>query len=345
MGIDTNGLRIRRAVEADHESVLELVRVSLGQGTIPRTLDYWRWKHESNPFGRSPILVAEAEGQIVALRVFMRWEWRNGGRDLPAVRAVDTATHPDWRGQGLFKRLTLQLRDELADEGTAFVYNTPNAQSRPGYLKMGWSLVGKPTLWMRPIHPSHLGKALLGEGLGGPEAEPPVLEALPAAEAFGNSGIKGIVRASAETECRAAYHTVPSLDFLRWRYAETPGFSYYVLHRGGGDEGALAIVRSRQRGSLREIRVCELLIGPDHGARINARRILRDVVQCGDIDLALALPPAWIGARRVLAASGYIPIPRSGPIMTVYPLVPSPETPDPTVLQNWRPSVGGLELL
>ena len=32
--------------------------------------------------------------------------------------------------------------DELTAEGVDFVFNTPNANSRPGYLRMGWSTVG-----------------------------------------------------------------------------------------------------------------------------------------------------------------------------------------------------------
>ena len=72
---------------------------------------------------------------------------------LRAVRAVDTATDPDYQGRGLFTRLTLQAIDELRAEGVDFVFNTPNDQSRPGYLKMGWQVVGtlpthvRPTRW------------------------------------------------------------------------------------------------------------------------------------------------------------------------------------------------------
>ena len=152
-------LHIRRATASDEAALLELLRVSMGEDAVPWTSAYWRWKHEANPFGASPVLVAEADGRFVALRAFMRWTWQSGDRAVPAVRAVDTATHPDYRGRGLFKRLTLRLRDEMEAEGIGFVFNTPNAQSRPGYLKMGWSLVGKPTLWVRPVQPVRLARA------------------------------------------------------------------------------------------------------------------------------------------------------------------------------------------
>jgi GNAT superfamily N-acetyltransferase len=80
----------------------------------------------------------------------MRWEFLDGDRVVRAVRAVDTATHPDYQGRGIFTRLTLHALDELATEGIEFVFNTPNDQSRPGYLKMGWQVVGQLPTAVRP---------------------------------------------------------------------------------------------------------------------------------------------------------------------------------------------------
>ena len=66
------------------------------------------------------------------------------------MRAVDTATHPDYQGRGIFSRLTLHAIDELRADGVAFVFNTPNDQSRPGYLKMGWQPVARLPVLFRP---------------------------------------------------------------------------------------------------------------------------------------------------------------------------------------------------
>src|SRR5688572_20647647 len=106
-------LVIRPATASDTGEILGLVKLSLGEGRIPRHLDFWTWKHGRSPFGPSPMLVAESDGRLVGLRVFMRWMWRAQGTTWPAVRAVDTATHPDWRGKGIFSRLTLALLDQM----------------------------------------------------------------------------------------------------------------------------------------------------------------------------------------------------------------------------------------
>jgi hypothetical protein len=57
---DASDVVLRRSTPADLTQMLELVRISLGPGSVPRTEAFWRWKHEEHPFGRSPIMVAEA---------------------------------------------------------------------------------------------------------------------------------------------------------------------------------------------------------------------------------------------------------------------------------------------
>ena len=339
----TSDLLVRRAAKDDEPALLELLRVSMGEDAVAWTPAYWQWKHEANPFGASPVLVAEADGQLVALRAFMRWTWQSGERAIPAVRAVDTATHPDYRGQGLFKRLTLQLRGEMAEEGVVFVFNTPNTQSRPGYLKMGWSLVGKPTLWVRPVQPIRLALALRREGLGGEEGAPPSVEAAPAADVLCASNVQALVEAvTAETVER--FHTPKKMDYLQWRYADIPGFAYQALSRGAGADGALVILRARQRGALREIRLCDILIGPTRMARRNGQALLREVPRLADVDVVLAMAAGRPALRWVLLTSGYMPAPHTGPILTVYPFPAVTDLPDSRRLASWTASIGDLEL-
>ncbi|MEO8425105.1 MAG: GNAT family N-acetyltransferase, partial [Actinomycetota bacterium] len=144
---------IRAYRDQDEPAVLSLLGASLGGGPAGvRPPAFFRWKHLENPFGRSFMWVAEADDQIVGLRAFMRWEFTAGDRRYLAVRAVDTATHPAHQGQGIFSRLTLEALDALRDQAD-FVFNTPNERSRPGYLKMGWQVVGKVPIRVRVRRP------------------------------------------------------------------------------------------------------------------------------------------------------------------------------------------------
>ena len=147
------GVDVRPYRDADEQAVLGLLNDALGGGPAgTRPAEFFRWKHLENPFGRSFMLVAEADGRIVGLRAFMRWEFVAGDRRFRAVRAVDTATHPDHQGKGIFSRLTLEALDSLRDQAD-FVFNTPNEKSLPGYLKMGWSVVGRVPIRIRVRRP------------------------------------------------------------------------------------------------------------------------------------------------------------------------------------------------
>src|SRR5262245_52952288 len=142
-------VQIRRASGDDLPMVLELARSALGW-TDPDT-SFLEWKHLENPFGESPMWVAEIDGRVVGFRGFVRWELQTpDGRMLRAVRAVDTATAPDVQGRGIFTRLTLGALDELRGEGVDLVFNTPNDKSLPGYVKMGWHEVGRLRAVVRP---------------------------------------------------------------------------------------------------------------------------------------------------------------------------------------------------
>ena len=134
---------IRSYRPADETAVLALMRTALGWQDDARFTTLFRWKHLDGPWGPSPAWVAVANDEIVGYRALMRWRFLLDGQPVDAVRAVDTATRGDFRGQGIFRRLTLHGIDAVREQGVGFVFNTPNDQSRPGYLKMGWRAVGQ----------------------------------------------------------------------------------------------------------------------------------------------------------------------------------------------------------
>src|SRR5262245_14761644 len=142
---------VRRAQPDELPQILALAAAALGWRDGEPNEALFNWKHRDNPFGASPMWVAEVDGVLAGFRTFLRWEWeRDDGRIARAVRAVDTATHPDFQGRGIFTKLTLGALDELSGDGIDFVFNTPNDQSRPGYLKMGWQTVGRLPVRIRP---------------------------------------------------------------------------------------------------------------------------------------------------------------------------------------------------
>jgi GNAT superfamily N-acetyltransferase len=338
----TTDLMIRRADPADTDRILELVRVSLGEGVIPRHRAYWEWKHQHNPFGTSPILLAEAEDRLVGLRAFMRWRWQAGREAVPSVRAVDTATHPEWQGKGIFSRLTKLLVQEVTDEGVKLIFNTPNEKSRPGYLKMGWESLGRVDLWIRPLRPlSALRRLLSGTPSSDAPPEPP----------GGPAGLKELL-ASADLHrfCERhseeiqtdSLHTPLSPEFLDWRYRAVPGFRYGALADFSQGDGAAFVFRAKRQGKLAELRITHVLAGRSAQGRRAARSLLRELCETPGFDYISTMAPP--GSGRFLVGTGFLPAPRLGPILTVRTLSPFTSGLDPLARRSWAPAIGDLEL-
>lgn len=118
----------------DIPEIIELIKLGLSN---KNTVDSFLWKHSENPFGKSIGLLAYDEEKIVGVRMFMFWEFKKGAKIIKAIRPVDTIIHPNYRGKGLFKKLTLKGLETCKNEYD-LVFNTPNKNSFPGYIKMGW---------------------------------------------------------------------------------------------------------------------------------------------------------------------------------------------------------------
>lgn len=132
---------IREANPTDTQAIVALLKLSLGEGLLKKTGVVWDFKHNQNPFGNSEVLLAFENEKLIGVRAFMQWRWQLGDKTWIAYRAVDTATHPEHQGKGIFKKLTLKALEIVGLKSDAFIFNTPNDQSRPGYLKMGWKIV------------------------------------------------------------------------------------------------------------------------------------------------------------------------------------------------------------
>jgi GNAT superfamily N-acetyltransferase len=236
-------ITIRQATPADRGGIIDLLRLSLGEGSTEKSADFWQWKHVDNPFGASPVLLAEADGKLVGVRAFMQWRWCAEGQTYRALRAVDTATHPEYRGRGIFKKLTLRLVEQCRAAGYDFIFNTPNEQSRPGYLKMGWQVVGKLPLRVAVLRPWQLAAT---KWLDRP---------LPAAaleEEPADFSILDEQRLQWLAELPDRLHTPPTVEFLRWRYADCPVRDYRVE---GDPDGLLVFYYLREQNFGRELRI------------------------------------------------------------------------------------------
>jgi GNAT superfamily N-acetyltransferase len=332
-------VRIRSYRSQDLDPVLELLTLTLGGGPAgSRPPSFFRWKHLENPFGPSHLLLAEAGGRVVGLRAFMRWGFEVGGTPVRAVTAVDTATHPDFQGRGIFSKLTLQALEDLRGDAQ-LVYNTPNDQSMPGYLKMGWRFVGRIPVRLRIHRPIRFAASLRSIRAPRSDGEPePRNRAIRAAEALDRPGLGSLLE---QLERPPGFRTRIDEPFLRWRYAAPPLLDYRAaVVEGAAGPAGVGFFRLRPRGRLWEASIADLLVR--RGDVRTATRLLRSIVGSTAADhLTCSFPSGSVGdraARRV----GFLPAP-GGVRFVVNPLDPG-LAPDPTLRASWGLTLGDLEV-
>lgn len=250
-------MTIRPATYLDLPAMLQLSKASLGELGGLRTEEYWRWKHEENPFGKSPVLLAFEGEKLIGLRAFMQWRFRFQGKTFQAYRAVDTATHPEHQGKGIFSKLTLALIDQVKEGEPAIIFNTPNSKSMPGYLKMGWKEVGNTRLRVS-VHPLNILQnrfrqwfQVLLRQVVRPDAKEPEPIIFP-------DDINALL-----TEWQNAHSDMVMTDYhlhyLRWRYQQVPGLTYGLKVSRKGSSTCMIIYRLKQSRSICELRLVEVM--------------------------------------------------------------------------------------
>lgn len=234
-------MQLREATPQDIPGIISVLRASLGESKLQKSEKIWTYKHIDNPFGKSLVLLAIENNVIIGVRAFMRWEWQLGDKVFSAFRAVDTATHPDHQGKGVFKKLTLKAIEIAKDQGDHFIFNTPNSQSKPGYLKMGWQEVEKLKIQIIPVNPfkwkfgSIKNHYSVSKDISNPDFE------------------KLIMDYNAEKKIEQTFFTPKSIEFLKWRYETNPLQNYQV--RATQNFYCAAYVKQHEK--FKELRVVE----------------------------------------------------------------------------------------
>ncbi|WP_276373567.1 GNAT family N-acetyltransferase [Chryseolinea sp. H1M3-3] len=325
-------MQIRSANDSDIPSIVNLLKISLGEAQMPKSVRYWRWKHLDNPFGQSPVLVCYEGSNLIGVRAFMRWEWRKLDKIFKSVRAVDTATHPAHQGKGIFKKLTLALIDNCKAKGDDFVFNTPNSKSKPGYIKMGWQEAGRLPIKFSIQRPFHL----LRHVIGNYQVHEVDLQANQINYYLNHPTLQALVGDNRTPHMV----TNVSASYLKWRYLKVPVASYIVA---GEEKGSLltglAIGRIKHTRFGRELRITDCFL-KDNASESGLMHQLENYKKTLDIDYCTISGTVPKNIQKIIGIGLKVSM---GPTVTIR----SVNLPELANLQNfkeWSPSIGDLEL-
>ncbi len=251
-------LRFRMADEHDIPAIVELLKSGLGESLMPKSENFWRWKHFENPFGKSFVLLATDDSGIVGVRSFMRWQWKTRTTLLESVRGVDTVVHPRYQRQGMFGKLTLALAKYCRSQSIDFLFSTPNNGSNRAYAKLGWRETGRLPVNVKLARPFSMAFKLVYKRAAFP---------LPEKASDGSvdyylnhTGLSSLL-ASNDALHGISIISSHTLNSLRWRYQNVPVARYYAIGiERQGMLKALLFYRIKHSSAGRELRVTDTFV-------------------------------------------------------------------------------------
>ena len=221
---------------------------------IQRDIAWLEWKYQKNIFGKPIIFLAKTnKGDIVGSRILWPWGLQFQGETLKAFQPVDTAILPEYRGTGLFRKMTEMALSEAIKQKTDILFNFPNSQSLPGYLSMGWHFVSKIPWLVKPIRPLSIARSFFAKDKARPVElrQDYVLKEKHCRELKGTETPGGLIR------------TMISPEFFKWRYFDHPFFHYGFHHFSSGSKWMSGIFSVVHKSSRKEMYLVDLSGHPE----------------------------------------------------------------------------------
>lgn len=175
---------------------------------VPMRAEEVIWRYLDNPYGEILACVAVDDGKLVANYSASPIELLRGGERVKVAQSLNTMTHPDYAGGGLFVKLANQVYDHLKANGYQMILGFPNNLSNRTFVrKLGWhDICVVPTLMLE------LAKMRMK-----PAPELPIRE---------DDGFE-LDYSGADYGDRITIYR--SQAYLRWRFAQHPNVKYHTL--------------------------------------------------------------------------------------------------------------------
>ncbi len=291
--------------ESHRPGVLTLMKDVWGAAADP---DEFRWWFEESPAGEAIVTIALDGDRVVGVAAMAWLRLRIAGVESRIPFPQSVATHPSYRGQGIFQHLQRENERRASADGAELALTFPNAATAPIFLgSLGWTALRGPRIWVRPIKPVAFVQALVRHDVKTASSWP---------EGDGGARLGGIEVSRLRACPEDVAHLVPPGDrpvadeaYLRWRYFESPR-RYRCF--GAFEEGRL-------RGFA--------AIGPATLQRVSGMALTELLVAEGDVAAARALLSACSretgrnfacmfaaepgpGLRSAFVRSGFVPTPR-----------------------------------
>lgn len=137
---------IIKPIDLDNKGLKNLVELFHSAFPLSKkfSIDFLQWQYLNNPRGRVIGVNAFDDGKLVSHYAVIPIAMSIYGETYQGVLSLNTATHPDYQGKGLFTKLANRTFDIARSLGYSFVVGVANGNSTYGFIKkLGFDYIGQ----------------------------------------------------------------------------------------------------------------------------------------------------------------------------------------------------------
>ncbi len=323
-----HGFRVRPFRRDDTPGVRRVLEASYGQKATPAEI--YEWWSLGCPCAHPGFMVAESNGLIVGVQPMEIFQYRDAQASFKGGMLTGVAVHPDFRRRGIFSALVRACEEEAWRQGAAFVGTMPNDRSRPGFLKLGYTDLGRRTLLVRLVKPRG-GQArsvpVAGNALGTvAEWIQSRFKPLAAEPGMIVRSVNGVIPEMSELAAKHA-SLFPGLriqrtsEWWRWRFFEAPVRAYRILEcrDHNGELAGLAVYTIKFKGRYKVSYLVDVLVSSEGAAGALVKRWCDDAA--GEGAQAVGTVVGSISLTKVLVRGGLWSVPQWLPVKRFYSVV------------------------
>lgn len=143
---------VRLDMDRDFEAFEELSVISFGENTNSKK-EMYEWLFEKNPYNKSGnmmYLLKEGD-KVIGCDGLLPNELYVNGKVLLTAHSVKSMTHPGYKKQGIFKKMTENSCERGKQDGVDVIIGLANDQSYPAYKRFGWPTLFEKEVYVKPI--------------------------------------------------------------------------------------------------------------------------------------------------------------------------------------------------
>lgn len=151
-------ITVRKYISGDEKQIIrlfhEVFKKHMGK---TESFKHWNWEYKKNPNKQLFILLATDNDKVVGHYSVIPVKMKIKNEELITSLSLDTMTHEDYRGKGIFPLLANKLYKEIGKMGIPITYGFPNKYSiKPIIKKCGWFEITDLPIYVLPLNFTNL---------------------------------------------------------------------------------------------------------------------------------------------------------------------------------------------